>query len=196
MPPFNFNENGIAKGYSIDYMNLLASKLDIKVEYISGYSWSEFIDILLTSKLDLIINISKNKEREKTISFTDVFLSAKNAIYTNVKSHEIHTLKDLENKTIAMPKGFFAQKFLEKNNPNIKQILVKDSLEALKLLSLGKVDATIGKKVVLDYIIENNMISNVIATQYIEDEKLISHMRLGSDKKDKILADILKKHKN
>ncbi|MCK5110947.1 MAG: transporter substrate-binding domain-containing protein [Arcobacteraceae bacterium] len=192
-PPFNFNKNGVAKGYSIDYMNLMAKKLGVKVEYISGYSWSQFMDMLQTPKLDVIINISKNKQREKTISFTDVFLSAKNAIYTNIKAHEFHTLQDLENKTIAMPKGFFAQKFLEKNNPNIKQILVKDSLEALKLLSLGKVDATIGKKIVLDYIIENSMISNVVATQYIEDRRIISHIRLGSAKEDKVLINILKK---
>lgn len=191
--PFNFNENGIAKGYSIDYMNLLASKLGVKVDYISGYSWSEFMEMLQTPDLDLIINISKSKEREKTISFTDVFLSVKNAIYTNVNAKEFNSLEDLEHKTIAMPKGFFAQKFLEKNNPNIKQVLVKDSLEALKLLSLGKVDATIGKKIVLDYTIENNLISNVIATQYIEDDRIVSHIRLGSAKEDKILTGILKK---
>ena len=29
--------------FSIDYMNLLASKLGIQVEYISGFSWDEYI---------------------------------------------------------------------------------------------------------------------------------------------------------
>ncbi|MEA3553445.1 MAG: transporter substrate-binding domain-containing protein, partial [Campylobacterota bacterium] len=191
--PFNYNENGVAKGFNIDYMNLLASKIGIDVEYISGYSWAEFMEMLSTSKLDVIINISKNKSRAKSISFTDSFVSVKNAIYVNKTNDKFNNLDDLKNHTIAMPKGFFTQKYLEKNYPKIKQVLVRDSLEALKLLSLGKVDATIEKKIVTDYIIEDKLISNIMATQYIEDNDITSHVRLGSSKKDKILIDILQK---
>ena len=190
-PPFNFNENGVAKGYSIDYMNLLASKIGIEIDYISGYNWSEYMTMLQTDNLDVIINISKNEERSKTISFSDVFLSVKNAIYVNVHNQDINSIEDLKGKTIVMPKGFFAQKFIEKNYPEIKQILVNDQLQALKILSLEKADATIGKKIVLDFIIQNNLISNVLATQYVEDDKLISHMRIGASQKDKIISDIL-----
>ena len=83
-PPFNFNKNGVAQGFSIDYMNLLASKIGFKATYISGYSWDEFMNMLQTPKLDVIINISKNKQREKTINFSNVFISSRNAIYTNI----------------------------------------------------------------------------------------------------------------
>lgn len=192
-PPFNFEEYGVAKGYSIDYMNLLASKVGLKVEYVQGYSWAEYMKMLQTDDLDLIINISKNEERAKTIAFTDVYLSVKNAIYVNINNQEFNTIDDLNRKTIVMPKDFFAQKFIEKHYPNIKQVLVNDQLQALKYLSLGKAQATIGKKIVMDYIIQNNMISNVIATQYIEDDKLISHMRIGASKQDQILINILQK---
>ncbi len=37
-PPFNYNIKGTPTGFSIDYMNLLASKLKIDVEYISGFT--------------------------------------------------------------------------------------------------------------------------------------------------------------
>ena len=72
-PPFNFNVNGKPQGFSIDYMNLLASKLGIKVEYVSGYSWKEFMQMVQTPKLDVIINIAKNKQRAKTIYFSEPF---------------------------------------------------------------------------------------------------------------------------
>ncbi len=192
-PPFNFYENGQAKGYSIDYIKLLFKNLDVKLEFITGPSWNEFMKMLQTKELDLIINIAKNKQRSKTIAFTTPFHKAQNAIYVNVNNQAFNDLNDLKGKTIAMPKGFFTQKFLEKNYPHIKQILVKDSLEALKMLSLGKVDATIGKKVVMDYIIENNMISNVLVSQYIEDERIISHIRIGASKYDKTLINIIQK---
>ncbi|MFA9375025.1 MAG: transporter substrate-binding domain-containing protein, partial [Poseidonibacter sp.] len=192
-PPFNFNENGVPLGYSIDYINLLASKVGLNINFISGYSWTEYMQMLQTPKLDLIVNISKNDLRSKTIEFTDVFLSVKNAIYININKKKFKKLDELKYHTIAMPKDFYAQKFLEEKYPSIKQILVDDQLSALKLLSEGKVDATVGKKVVLDYIIQKNAINNVASTEYLREEKIISHMRIGSSKEDKILINILKK---
>ncbi len=35
-PPFNFNENGEPRGFSIDFMNLVADAVGLQVEYISG----------------------------------------------------------------------------------------------------------------------------------------------------------------
>jgi len=195
-PPYNFNEYDIPKGFSIDYMNLVAQKLDIQVKYISGYSWDEFMEMLKKNELDVIINIAKNKEREVFFDFTTPFHSAANAIYVKKGNEHIDSLKKLEGKTIVMPKGFFAQQYIEKNHPEIKQILVKDSLEALKTLSLGKADATIDKKNVLDYIISTQNISNVIPTNYIDEEQLISEIRLGTSKNKPLLNSILQKAQN
>ena len=49
-PPYNFNENGDPKGFMIDYMNLISTKLNIKIKYISGPSWNEFMEMLKTDK--------------------------------------------------------------------------------------------------------------------------------------------------
>jgi hypothetical protein len=59
-PPYNFNKDGIPKGFSIDYINLLADELNIKIQYVTGYTWSEYMDMIQTKNLDLIINIAKN----------------------------------------------------------------------------------------------------------------------------------------
>lgn len=192
-PPYNFNENNTPKGFVIDYMNLIASKLGIKVEYISGYSWNEFMEMLKTDKIDAIINISKNKQREEFFEFTNVYHIAANAIYVKKGNEEIDSLEKLEGKTIVMPKGFFAQQLLEEFYPQIKQILVNDSLEALKLLSLGKADATIDKKNVLDYIISTKNISEVVATNYVNDDRLVSYISIAVSKNKTILKSILNK---
>ena len=192
-PPYNFNEYATPKGFSIDYMNLIAQKLDIQVEYIFGPTWDEFMEMLKKDELDVIINIAKNKEREVFFDFTTPFHNAENAIYVKKGNENIDSLKKLEGKTIVMPKGFFAQQYIENNYPEIKQILVKDSLEALKLLSLGKADATVDKKNVLDYIISTQNISNVIPTNYVNDERLVSEIRLGTSKNKPLLNSILQK---
>lgn len=192
-PPYNYNENNQAKGFSIDYMNLLAKKLNIEVKYISGYSWDEFLIMLQKDELDAMINISKNEQRAKDIAFTSIFHTAANAIYVKEGEEYIDSLEKLSGKTIVMPKGFFAQNAITKYYPKIKQISVTDSLEALKQLSLGKADATIGKKNVLDYVIALNNISGVTPTSYVDDNRMVSLIRIGTSKKKIILRDILEK---
>ncbi len=192
-PPFNFFENGEPKGFSIDYMNLLAKKLDTEVKYITGPSWDEFLQMLKKDEIDAIINISKNKKRSQYIAFTSVFHTAANAIYVKDGNEHIDSLEKLKGKTIIMPKGFFAQKAIEKYYPDINQMLVKDSLEALKLLSLGKADATVGKKNVLDYVITTNNISGVTPTSFVDDNRMVSLISIGTSKEKTILRDILKK---
>ncbi len=195
-PPYNFNENGDPKGFMIDYMNLISNKLNIKIKYISGPSWNEFMEMLKTDKLDAIINIAKNDEREKFFNFTNVFHSASNAIYVKKGDENLDSLEKLKGKTIVMPKGFFAQQFIEKYYPEIKQILVKDSLEALELLSLGKADATVDKKNVLDYLISTKNISLVVPANYVNDDRLVSHIRIATSKDKPLLNSILNKAQN
>ena len=195
-PPYNFNENGVPKGFMIDYMNLISKKLDVKIQFISGPSWNEFMEMLKTNQLDAIINIAKNDEREKFFNFTNTFHSASNAIYVKKGDENLDSLEKLKGKTIVMPKGFFAQQFIEKNYPEIQQILVKDSLEALELLSLGKADATVDKKNVLDYLISTKNISLVVPANYVNDDRLVSHISIATSKDKPLLNSILNKAQN
>ena len=192
-PPFNFNENGVAKGFSIDYMNLIAEKIGVKVRYISGYTWYEFLQMIQTDKLDIIDNIAITPERKKSITFAYPYIDLQHAIYTNVTNQIYYSLQDLKDKRVALAKGFFIQQYMAEHYPQIRQVLVPDQLQALKLLSLGKVDAVVGKQVVVDYLMREYLISNIIATSYINDPGTISHVDLGVSHKDKILARILKK---
>lgn len=192
-PPFNFNENGQARGFSIDYMNLIAEKIGVKVRYVSGYTWYEFLRMINTDKLDIIDNIAITPERKKSIAFTRPYIDLQHAIYTNVNNQIYFTLGDLKGKKVALVQGFFIQQYLAKHYPGIRQVLVPDQLQALKLLSLGKVDAVVGKQVVVDYLMRKYLISNIIATSYINDPGTVSHVALGVSKKDKVLARILKK---
>ena len=58
-PPFNFNENGRPQGLSIDYMNLVASTAGLQVEYISGPTWQQFLDMTRSDELDVMLNINQ-----------------------------------------------------------------------------------------------------------------------------------------
>jgi len=141
----------------------------------------------------VMINVSITPERQKKMAFTQPFLHAKNAIYTNMKNEAYYTLRALRGKRVALVKDFFIQKYITKYHPEIKQVLVPDLAKALEMLSFEKVDAVVGKQVVVDYVLRENLISSIMATDYTADSKTISHLAIAGSKQKKILIDILDK---
>lgn len=71
-PPYNFAKDETPQGYSIDYMNLLAQKAGLNIEYVTGPSWNQFLAMMKEGALDVMLNIVKTPERE--ISFPHPFI--------------------------------------------------------------------------------------------------------------------------
>ncbi len=49
-------------------MNMVASKLGFKVDYVSGPSWGEFLGMIKNKELDVMLNIVKTEDRKKYIN--------------------------------------------------------------------------------------------------------------------------------
>ena len=193
-PPYNYNTNKTPKGFSIDYMNLLASKLDIEIEYISGYTWNEYIEKLKNNQIDVILNIAKTPQREKDFNFTTSYAKSIDTVFTK-KTSNFKNLEDFEGKTIAVIKGFYEEELLKKYYPNIKLIIAKDSIEALKKVAFNEVDGAIDNFAVGNYYIQNNLISNLKPAFEVEDKRFSLEMHLATNKNNEILRNILEKTK-
>jgi len=118
-PPFNFSQNGRPEGYSIDYMNLLAEKTGLRVEYVTGPSWDEFMQMIHAKKIDVMLNIVSTEARREFLAFTDAYLIAAASIYTRKDGAVVKGIDDLRGKTVVIPKGFFWQELLERYYPDI-----------------------------------------------------------------------------
>jgi polar amino acid transport system substrate-binding protein len=191
--PYNYNRYQKPMGYSIDYMKLLASKLGIKIKFISGPKWNEFINMIKNNKLDVMLNIAKTPNREKFLAFTSSpYLSAVDTVFAN-KNLIINSLNDLNGKKIVVVKGFMEEELLKKYYPKITIILAKDSSEALKLVSLGKADASMNFLGVGNYLIRQEDIKNVQPIYAINDKRFHLDLYIATNKKNEILKDILDK---
>ncbi|MCK5098376.1 MAG: transporter substrate-binding domain-containing protein, partial [Desulfobacteraceae bacterium] len=58
-PPINFVGNGVPSGFSVDYIKLVAEKIGIQLEFISG-NWSDLLQKSYDKELDLMLNIVWN----------------------------------------------------------------------------------------------------------------------------------------
>ncbi len=160
--PFNFYEHGAATGFSIDYMNRLAEKIGLQVEYISGPSWNEFITMIKERRLDVMLNIVKTDERKKFIQFTtEPYIETPRAIVVRKDDATVRNFRDLYGKTVAVEKGFFYEKYLKQNHPEIKIMPVKDTAETLRVVVNGDADATLGVIAVEQFLISKLFFSNL-----------------------------------
>ncbi|MDC0933254.1 transporter substrate-binding domain-containing protein, partial [Arcobacteraceae bacterium] len=190
--PYNYNRNGIAKGFSIDYMELIAQKLDINIKYVHGYEWKGFLDLIKKEKIDVIANIYQNKKREKYINFTTPYITSKKAIFSNLAG--IKRISDLNGKTVALPAHFYTQNYLEEHYPNIKIKTYKNTKDSLYAVLNKEADALIENFAVVKSLMQKNAISIPYVT-LTDDKELTSSLQIGVRKSQVILRDIIEKAK-
>jgi len=194
-PPYNFNENGIPKGYSIDFVSLLAEKMGVEIEFVSGKTWQESLQMLKNGEVDILPNIAANQERKEYIDFTSFKTFDYNISATVRKGKIISSMDDLQEKVIAVLKHSFLQTILEENYPQQKLYLAPTVKDAVEAVANGEADAVIGNSATIEYYINQSWISNLqnINIKNLLGRSNINEMYLGVSKGNLALKSILEK---
>ncbi len=159
-PPFNFSEHGLPKGFSIEYMRLLAEKIGVKVKFVTGPSWDEFQEMVKSGDLDVMLNIAKTPERKHYLSFTPSYLTLSQTLYTRKDAPHVISIEDLYGKRIAVPKGFYIAEML-RAYPQIEVLEVRDIVESMHAVSVGKAEALYDVMPVVNYLMKKHQITNL-----------------------------------
>jgi diguanylate cyclase (GGDEF)-like protein len=191
--PYNFNEAGEPKGYSIDYMNLVAEKLGIKIRYISGPSWSEFLEMMKNRSLDLMINIASTKDRRTYLGFSEPYLISSTSLYVRISDNSISDLDDLEGKKIAFTKGFFFGEFIRKYYPKIEIVTFDSTLASFIGVDKGLADAAIEVPVVAQRILREAKLTSLKRGGKVKDPRFITTFAFATRKDDQTLLNIIQK---
>jgi len=191
--PFSFRKNGIPMGYSVDTMKLIGKTLNKKIQF-NTLPWNEQLEMLKSGELDIIPHLAITDERKKFANYTNfnhiTFLIG----FAIEKDKQISSMKDLKNKKLAVVKGYYLHKHLEKNFPEIKLLLFKSTEEAVKAVAKGKAFAVVDNIPTLNYFIQDKWLSNLkIANVDDFGLPLETHMPMGVPKDDKHLKSILEK---
>ncbi len=192
--PYSFYENGKAKGYTIDFMNLLAKKIGIKLDIVTNRPWSEYLRMLKNKQLDVIGNIVKTEDRSKYTIFTKPVYKDPPIIFCDKKNSLLNTLEQLNGKIVAVQKGYWYEEILKKNYPETKILLTDSNIEGIKAVYFGKADAIIGKAPIIQNLIISNGFSDIIPTGLAKFKNSTNYYdRIGVRKDWPILRDILEK---
>jgi polar amino acid transport system substrate-binding protein len=189
-PPYNFNNNGQAKGFSIDFMNILAKKLGLRIQYISGYEWSEFMTLIQNGGLDVMLNIMRTPSREQFLHFTEPYAATKKAIFTNNPS--LKRLKDLKDHAVCVPKDFYIEHYLKAYHPEIALIRKNSMLACLKSVEEGTYSVFAGSFSIGNYLMRKHNVS-IEYSHKIPDKRLTVGLSIATASHLKLLRDILQK---
>ena len=192
-PPFNFFDDGKPQGFSIDYMNLLASMIGVEVKYVTGPTWNEFLGLMKSGDLDVMLNIVKTPERQKYLSYTKSYALNPNSILSR-REAPYDNLQQLFGKTVALPKGFFYEEILKRDFPQIKLHLVKNVGESMKAVIFGKADAAVGELAVFNHLIDREMMTGLILSGEVElGSPHYSRLNIATRKDQPLLISMLRK---
>ena len=194
--PFDYMEGKKPAGISIEYIEILAKKIGLKVEFINGHTWGELISLFKNKEIDVLPAFYKNKEREKFTLFTEAYSKGKMGVFLKKDVQTIKSYKDLVDKKIGIQASDATISIAKTALPNSKFVEITSNDELVIALATGKVDAIIGNPIVFSYYAKEHQISNITLIDYIpmsKEEQLNTSLHIGVDKDNPMLYTLLEK---
>ena len=183
--------DGDFRGITMDYVRLIESHLGFQFEVVSLNSWAEIMQKADAGEIDVVGNIQRTKERERNLFFTESYITIPNVIVSQSGFDVALSLETMRNMRLAIVKGYATYRYVEENFPEIVLVPVGDSSEALQMVSLGRVDATVIDLAVASRLITQQGITNLKVAGNVPE--FVWHLSFASRKDEPLLHSILEK---
>ena len=160
--PINMsNENGELSGIAVDFWNLIKKRADLKTNTTIVNKWNDVLDAIKTKKADITIGTSYDSNKKNYAIFSTPYISFPIAFATLFDKRFIPDESFLEGQRVAVGANYSSYVIMKKAFPKINFVQVKNSEEALKILSAGEVDAAVDILPVIAHLISKNGYSNL-----------------------------------
>jgi len=180
--PFDFNDEGTPKGYSVDYMRLLAQKIGIRLEFVTD-SWTHLDRMFREGNVDVVQGFAQLPERDAYALYSDTYLVNEKVIVTQHGEDAIASMKDLEGKRIALIRGWAVSEIIRKHLEGFVPVEVGSPEEALDAVAYGQADAAVLNYATASYYMKQKMLGNLkIAGRFADaDEGTALHIGIRKE---------------
>ncbi|MDH5546190.1 MAG: transporter substrate-binding domain-containing protein [Gammaproteobacteria bacterium] len=161
-PPFDFvNQNGQHDGIAADYLRLLARNLQIEFRLTRDISWKDVLDKAEKREIDIVSLAQTTPSREAYLHFTDPVISSPWVIINRRGETIYNDLGAVGKRKIAMVKGYAIVELSRLSFPNLEIVQVDNSLEGLKMVATGKIEAFVENLTTASYLIRSHGLINL-----------------------------------
>jgi signal transduction histidine kinase len=166
--PYEYlNDNGDFSGIAADYTNYVKESLSLTIEANKSYSWIESLVAIKNNEIDLMSAIVRTPEREKSMLFTEPYITEAMVLVSRKDGFIADTLDSLKGRSVGVPAGYAQLEFIATDYPEIEIISVESGASALKKLSEGEFDAFMGSISTVNRNINEEGLFDLIITGFL-----------------------------
>ena len=165
-PPFDFIDGqGAHSGMAADFLHLLGQRLGLTFELAPGLDWDQVLQGARDRTLDLVSLSQETPARSKYLRFSDTVTSVPWVVISRKDFKRISGLEDLSAHRVAVVKSYAIVGLVKNEHPDIEIHEMGSSLDGLRAVASGQVDAMVENLAVASYLIyENNLVNLTVAT--------------------------------
>ncbi len=194
LAPFSYSEGGVAKGYSTGVISLVAEKIGVELEFITGYTWDRLLEQFRAGEIDIIPSIYASEERRAYAEFTDSYYSLSTGIVVPQGRFDITDIASLKGKRLAGIHGYPTMPVLLQSVQDLQIVPVMTNLEGIRRVSTGDADAYVVNISVARYLLNSNSITNLRVISAVDLGAISSpDLRMAVAKGNTVLLGILNK---
>ncbi len=147
-PPFSIvTGDGRVDGFAVELLHAALNAMGRDVTFRTG-TWPEVRALLETGEIQALPLVGRTPEREALFDFTFPYMSLHGAIVVHTDTDDIHTLKDLRGRRVAVMKGDNAEEFLRREDRGIDLFTTDTFEQAFQALHAGDYDAVVIQRLV------------------------------------------------
>ena len=190
--PYDYYEDGVPKGYIIDYIKLILNKTDLKPIFITN-KWSNLYNDFKKGEIDILPVISYNKKREEILLFTDSILKQELTIIVKNTTSTITNQNDLKNRRIGMMKDWNSTKLFKENFPEANVIEFDNLNDIFDAINDDFLDATVQNKILASFYINRKFYDSLKQVSEIKLDGFDGNLFMGVKKDLVTLHTIIQK---
>lgn len=156
------NENKEIEGIGGEIVKKAFDISGLKFKFVKG-EWDVLLQDFKDGKIDILPTTLYTKQRDEYGDFTEQYLPLKNFIYVRNDNKEIKSLKDLNNKKIALQRDFATITLIKEKFPLIEIIETQNLEESISKVLNGEVDALFELQVSVENKMREFLITNLKA---------------------------------
>jgi len=140
MPVVFSNTGKDIDGICGDFTKKIIERTGLQIKVVND-TWNKLLMDFKDKKIDLLPATYYTDARAKYGLYSDGYFKMKDSIYFKSTTKGIHSLKDLEGKTLAIPKGYGTIDKLKATFPKINLVFTKDLDDSINRVLNGRVTA-------------------------------------------------------
>lgn len=138
-----FDAQGKFRGVAADLLELIQSRVGIDFDVRPQSSVAAMLSQTRAGKAQVIVAMTPTAQQDEWLGFTRPYMATSFVVVVSDKAEWLHSLDDLDGRTVAVSKGSVIVEFMRTRHPNVKLVEVEGNVDDLSMISEGKIDAGI-----------------------------------------------------